>query len=167
MSAPHLKLQPCGFHRLCDISTSCLGTSDTNTGASTPTCSSLLSPSQQMVPPTHLHKPNPGCHTWLAPPLTTFHPGHRQVLSVLCPRFPKSHQCHPLTRTTTVASSPLASLLLPPLPPSPCSNMPRLCHLCPSPMAACWRLSQVSCRGALAHEVVLLRACLPNLPGQL
>lgn len=57
-SAPHLKLQPRGFHCPCDVSTSCFGTSDTDTGASTPTCSSLSSPSQQMVPPTHLQSQN-------------------------------------------------------------------------------------------------------------
>lgn len=96
-SAPPLKLQSCGFHCPCDISTSCFGISDTDTGASTPTCSSLSSPSQQMVPPTHRHKPKPGCQTWLSPPLTIFHPGHQQVLAMLCPHFPKSHHCHPLS----------------------------------------------------------------------
>lgn len=145
---------PLGSHRLCDISTAYLGTSDTDSGVSTPTCS-LSSPSQQMVSPTHLHKPKPGCQTWLVPPLTISHPGHQQVLSTQGPHFLKSSltTVTPLTRAPSVASFPQASLLLPPPPPSPCSQL-RL-----SPIGAQVR---PPLPWGLSHAVALLRACLPS-----
>lgn len=93
-----------------DISTLCLGTLDTDCGASTPTRSSLSSPSQKMVP-------------------STSHLGHQQVLSMLRPHFPESlttispsHQDHcssllptglpaPATPTTFSMQQPAKALL--------------------------------------------------------
>lgn len=133
-----------------DISTSCLGTPDTDSGASTPTCSSLSSPSQKMVPPTS-------------------HPGHQQVLSLLCSHFPDS-----LTTITPSHQDHYNSLLpigLPaPATPTTFSMQQPAKALLPLPQLHCCLLktkSSVFVHRAFAHTVAL-PTCLPTVgPGQL
>lgn len=105
--------------------------SDTDPAASPipPTCSSLLSPPQQMLqPPPACTSQNRGVTLGsLLPAGTTSHPAHQQVLSMLCPHFPKSlttitlsHQDHcrslfptGLPASTTFSPRPPAKALPP------------------------------------------------------
>lgn len=133
-----------------DISTLCLGTLDTDCGASTPTRSSLSSPSQKMVP-------------------STSHLGHQQVLSMLRPHFPESlttispsHQDH--------CSSFLPTGLPAPATPTTFSMQQPAKALLPVPQLHCCLLKtklSVFVHRAFAHRVAL-PTCLPTVvPGQL
>ena len=124
---------------------------DTNIGASTPLLLSIISVSAGGAATRPLHKPKPGCQTWLAPPSPPPIQAIRKSWQRCVHTSPNLSPPSPLPCVGTVSHLdrcgsllPPAYVLLPPSPPSPHCDLLQPHRLHPSP-TGCLSRDQVKC----------------------